>query len=101
MSVFKRLSNVAKGKIKEMGRSLGEVDPFAGSDDPELDPPTPPPPRVDSHDDKLELLDRMKADGLLTDEEYEVKRARLQPAEAPSDPDDAPSTPRKPMKRNL
>lgn len=99
MSVFKRLSNVAKGKIREIGRNLGEIDPFADGDDPEIEPPTPPAPRRDaaSTDDKVAILDRLKAEGLLSDEEYDAKRALLDESEAA---DDAPS-PRKPMKRNL
>lgn len=99
MSVFKRLSNVAKGKIKEIGRNLGELDPFGDDpdgDDPEA-VPTGPPPRKAPADDKRAILDRLKADGLLTDEEYEAKLALLDEHASPE-----PGTgPRKPMKRNL
>lgn len=99
MSVFKRLSNVAKGKIKEIGRNLGEIDPFGDGDDPEVDPPKPPPgQRARPTEDKVAILDRLKSEGLLTEEEYAAKRALLD--ESASDEDDAPS-PRKPMKRNL
>jgi hypothetical protein len=118
MSVFKRLSNVARGKMKEIGRSLSdEPAPIDPDDLPERDPrrDAPPPPvrrrRLDAGSEsapdpgsaadseqgpdspgaKRRMLSRMRDEGLLTDEEYEAKLASL----------DAPPPPPTPRKRRL
>ena len=76
MSVFKRLSNVAKGKLKELGKNLGELDPFGadGSDAP--DRPVASRPSPTTKDDaaaRRATLIRMRDEGLLTDDELAQK----------------------------
>lgn len=100
MSVLKRLGNVARGKMIEIGRGLSGDD---GGDEPdELDPDRPPrAPRATSSaasgsaprtpEGKRALLARMKEEGLLTDAEYEEKVAAL----------DAPPPPPVARKRRL
>jgi hypothetical protein len=75
MSVFKRLGNVARGKMKELGRTL---DNLPGDEPEPIDPDTPPPRRPATTDDKREMLERLRADGLLTDEEFAEKIAALE-----------------------
>jgi len=98
MSVFKRLGNVARGKMKEIGRNFSGD----GAGDPdEVRPEVPPPRRADAgpapspsmgpEPSKRDLLDRLRAEGLLTDEEHAQKLAALQ----------APSSPPTPRKRRL
>lgn len=96
MSVFKRLGNVARGKMLELGR----VGPPDRGEPDELDPDRPPPSWRASRapagegatsDSPRELLERLKAEGLLTDAEYAEKLARL----------DAPPAPATPRKRTL
>lgn len=103
MSVFKRLGNVARGKVIEIGRSL--TDPAPDDDPDEIDPHGPPPRRSSGptkaagarkagpldDDGKRALLGRLKNEGLLTEEEYAEKLAALA----------APPGPRKPKKRTL
>lgn len=88
MSVFKRLSNVARGKMKELGKTLESgfpesyADPAADPMDPDRPSAsrhvTPPPP---STSDKRAMLERLHEEGLLTDDEFAEKLAAL---EAPS-----------------
>jgi hypothetical protein len=97
MSVLKRLGNVARGKVLEIGRSLsgdgGEPVPGDGGDPDELDPARPvraptvrpsvgsdPPADVDA---KRTLLARLRAEGLLSDLEYAEKLAALDAPPAP------------------
>ena len=100
MSVFKRLGNVARGKMMEIGRNLSGDGSDAGDPD-EVRPDLPPPRRAEGgpapspakgpEPSKRELLDRLRAEGLLTDEEHAQKLAAL----------DAPSGPPTPRKRRL
>ncbi|MCA9571336.1 MAG: hypothetical protein KC656_26030 [Myxococcales bacterium] len=91
MSLFRRLGNVARGKVKELGRTLGEgMDAgFDGSDDPfvpssDRDAPSSGARGVPATtDDKRAMLDRLLAEGLLTEEEHATKVAAL---EAPASP---------------
>lgn len=78
MSVFKRLGNVARGKMLEFGKGEGAPSPTPD----ELDPPRPPPRRTaeraaSSTDDKRVMLEKLKEEGLLTDEEFAEKMADL------------------------
>ncbi|MEZ4322118.1 MAG: hypothetical protein R3F61_31895 [Myxococcota bacterium] len=104
MSVFKRLSNVAKGKMMEIGRNLSSDGPPDDEPD-ELDPDRPPrrvgapepsdargaapPERPEAS--RREMLEKLRAEGLLTDAEYEEKLAAL----------DAPPPPPTRRKRRL
>ncbi len=120
MSVFKRLSNVARGKMKEIGRNLTDDPPGPADPDdlPERDPrrDAPPPPvrrrtmedratddagqaagnaggagGPDTPEAKREMLARLREEGLLTEEEYADKLASL----------DAPPAPPRARKRRL
>lgn len=99
MSVFKRLGNVARGKVKEFGRSLEEgldgldgvfeTSPAHTSEPSESDEPSAR--RAGPTDDqKRQMLDRLLEEGLLTEEEHQEKRLAL----------DEP-TPMRPKKRHL
>ena len=99
MSVFKRLGNVARGKMKELGRSLeAGFDGAFGEDAGPVDPDAPfeerpsRPGKDRTPDEKRVLLERLKAEGLLTEEEFDTKLAELEP-EVP--------TPSRPKKRHL
>ncbi|MCB9675579.1 MAG: hypothetical protein H6737_10710 [Alphaproteobacteria bacterium] len=101
MSVFKRLGNVARGKMMEIGRNLSGDGPDGDPD--EVDPDAPPPRRVSEPvipkaaappadaASRREMLVRMRDEGLLTPEEYADKLAAL----------DAPPAPPAPRKRRL
>ena len=89
MSVFKRLGNVARGKIKELGRSLEEgLDGLEhrSEGDASTEPVREPRGEV-SDEQKRQMLDRLLEEGLLTEDEHRRKRAAL---ERPG-----PDTPRK------
>lgn len=102
MSVLKRLGNVARGKMLEVGRTFSGDSAGSGSDpedrpdlddgdDPVRDPDRAPrrPPASDL--DRRALLERMREEGLLTDAEVAEKLASL----------DAPPSPPVARKRTL
>lgn len=84
MSVFKRLSNVARGKLKEIGRNLNELDPF-GADAPPDGPDAPPPGR--SGDARRATLLRMRDEGLLTEAELQERLGLLEQSSGAASPE--------------
>jgi len=84
MSSFKRLANLARGKLLEIQGSLEGT--LAPVDEPEQGPHLP----AEDPSDPRELLEKLRTAGLLTDEEYAEKSASLE----------EPTTHR-PMKRTL
>jgi hypothetical protein len=109
MSNFKRLANLAKGKVKsifnptddgglaDLDRELDTMRPLAESGKPVERPAAP---RSKKHD----ILDNLLRNGLLSQEEYAQKLGALDGTSPPPKQEAEPSKPRvpsKPKKRTL
>jgi hypothetical protein len=100
MSTFKRLANLARGKVKSLlAPSEGDAMARAALER-ELERSTPPVSR------RHQMLDQLREKGLLSDEEYSAKRAALNhdddaTATTPEPEPQRSMTPPKPKKRTL
>jgi len=100
MSNFKRLANVARGKIKTALDSIEEG--LSNLSDPGQEALPKEPVPQNSEDRRRQMLDDLLASGLLSEAEHRSKVQALD-TESPPEPDE-PSTPRvqpTPKKRTL
>ena len=98
MSNFKRLANLARGKVKSLLTPSHEGSDATAALDRELK--EAPPPETRRH----QILQQLRENGLLSDEEYRTKKAALDGDDAPGETPDEPQkdrTPPTPKKRTL
>jgi len=112
MSNFKRLSNLAKGKVKSifnpsdeggMADLDRELDQMRGDDSEGDSAPRQRQSRA-PRSEKHAILDKLLNNGLLSQEEYEIKLAALDgtvPPPTPTKDDSKSRVPPKPKKRTL
>ncbi len=108
MSNFKRLTNLAKGKVKSIFNPTDGGTPDLDRELDEMSAKAEPRPEVRRssapRSEKHRILDKLLQNGLLSPEEYDQKLAALEGRPAPSPPDDdepKPRAPRKAKKRRL